>query len=60
MCPECYAVFMKAEKDTFVIGLHKPDCSQPKLETYEEPVDDVIKKLEIQKGIKSKWKTDGA
>jgi len=58
MCPECYSVFFPSEFDPSVLmGVHQPDCSQPKLELYQEDREEIIKKLDEDKAIKKKWKS---
>ena len=56
MCPECYVVFFKSEIDTFVVGIHMPKCSEPKLRVFTEDRDEEIKKLEEHKAFQAKFK----
>jgi len=61
MCPECFVVFFPTSMtgETFVLGCHKEECSQPKLETFEEEPDVVIERLKkkqaFDKKVKKNW-----
>jgi len=54
MCPECYTVFGKSDIETYVMGIHKPECSEPKLIRYDKDRDEVIKELEEKKDWRKK------